>query len=86
MGWFRVLNFRKQWVPTSEDNFRIINNSELMDFILEESRLYGLTIKSVDLNDVMNCTIRLFGDKESFLIFVNDFVKKYKSYISDISF
>lgn len=86
MKWYRTLIFRKHWINLGEDNYNVLNNSEIVSFILDKSRFYGLTIKDIDLSDISYCSIKLFGDKESFLCLVNNFIEEYKKYITDIKF
>lgn len=86
MKWYRTLNFRKHWIHIEDDNYKVLNNAEIVSFILDKSRFYGLTIKDIDLSDISYCSIKLFGDKESFLCLVNIFIEEYKKYITDIRF
>ena len=86
MKLYRKLNFHKRWIDTCNDLYKIVSDAGITSFILDKTNYYGLKLIKIELSDYSNCLIEVFGDKESFLCFVRDFINTYENHLKDISF
>ena len=86
MKWYRNLSFYKRWIEVENDFYKIVNDASITAFVLEKANYYGLRIVELSLSDYSCCFIKLFGDKQSFLCFIRDFIDTYKNHIKNVSF
>ena len=86
MKFYRKLTFHKRWIDTGNDLYKIVSDAGITSFILVKTNYYGLKLIKIELSDYSNCLIEVFGDKESFLCFVRDFINTYENHLKDISF
>jgi hypothetical protein len=86
MKWFRKIEFRKRAIEEENNYYKIVDDTQMIAFILERINYYDLKVLKIDFCDFYTCSIKLWGDKQLFLRFTKDFVEHYQSYIKDISF
>jgi hypothetical protein len=86
MKWFRKIEFRKRIIGEKDNCYKIIDDTQIISFVLEKANYYQLKILKIDFCDFYTCSIKLWGDKRLFLRFAKDFVEHYQSYIKNISF
>ena len=86
MKLYRKIHFHKRWIETGGDLYKIVNDADIISFVLDKTNYYGLRIVKIELNDYSECAIEVFGDRQSFLCFVKDFIDTYKNHLSNISF
>lgn len=86
MNWFRKIKFRKVKDYVSEDTYRLVSDSDFIKFCLEKANYYQIRFVKASLDDIFECEIVFFGDKESYLKLVKDFVDRYKGRIKELSF
>ena len=86
MKWYRTLKFHKRHIDEENGYFKIIADNIITSFVLDKAKYYQLKFKKVNFSDFYTCTVELWGDRDSFLAFVQDFVNEYKNYVTDVSF
>ena len=86
MKWFRTIRFHKARKYVSDDTYKIICDTDFIGFFLEKAKYYQIKFIKADLDDLFECKAEFFGDKESFLCLVEDFIKRYDNGIKEFSF